>query len=106
MQAHAIDDLSPWSDLWVTLRASESTERTRWMDFSATLEAVRALSVDERIELVQIIWDEIADECALPDLTDAQKAELDRRLASLESGPGSGIPWETVKAEIEAKLRR
>jgi putative addiction module component (TIGR02574 family) len=76
------------------------------MDFAATLEAARALSVDERIELINIIWNEIADEGAVPDLTDAQKAELDRRLAALEADPDSGIPWETVKAEFEATMRR
>jgi putative addiction module component (TIGR02574 family) len=76
------------------------------MDLAATREAVRSLSIDERIELVQAIWDDIATECMLPDLTEAQKVELDRHLASLEADPERGIPWETVKTEIEAKLRR
>jgi putative addiction module component (TIGR02574 family) len=64
------------------------------------------LTPAERIELAQDLWDslepeEIAE--ALP-LTEAQKAELDRRLEDLERDPDAGIPWEQVRAEIEAGL--
>jgi hypothetical protein len=33
-----------------------------------------------------------------PELTDAQKAEIDRRLAEAEAAPDDGIPWEEVRA--------
>ena len=56
------------------------------------------LSVDERLTLVEDIWDTIAtDSSALP-LTDTQRAELDRRLAEHESSPEDVIPWEEVRA--------
>jgi putative addiction module component (TIGR02574 family) len=76
------------------------------MDLAATREAVRALSIDERIELVQAIWDDIAAECTLPDLTEEQKAELDRRLASLEAAPDAVLPWEDVRSHVQARLRQ
>lgn len=76
------------------------------MDLTATLATVNSLSVDERIQLVQAIWDGIAAEQAQPVLTDAQKQELDRRLAAHEAHPHDAIPWEDVKARAEARLRR
>ena len=58
------------------------------------------LSVAERIELVQDIWDSIAE---MPEdliLTDEQKQELDTRSVQLKSDPNSGIPWDQVKATL------
>jgi putative addiction module component (TIGR02574 family) len=60
-----------------------------------SLDEIRKLSVEERIQLVEDIWDTIA---ALPEevpVTDSQKAELDRRLAVHEQDP-RGRPWRDV----------
>jgi putative addiction module component (TIGR02574 family) len=64
----------------------------------------RRLSIDERLQLVEDIWDSIAAEAnvradALP-LTSAQIAELDRRVAEADAHPEEGIPWEQVRAEL------
>lgn len=61
---------------------------------------VLELSVPERIQLVEDIWDSIA---ALPEsvvLPQAQKEELDRRLEALAADPEGGSPWEEVIARI------
>ncbi len=76
------------------------------MDFSATLSAVRSLSIDDRIRLVQVILDDIAVEQGSSELTDAQKAELDRRLAEYEANPADVVPWEVIRAEARARIRR
>ena len=58
------------------------------------------LSVSERIQLVQDIWDSIA---ALPDsleLEESQKEELRRRLQDYRANPESGIDWNDLKAEL------
>ena len=69
----------------------------------------RSLSVDERLQLVGDIWDSIADEAnANPDLlplSDAERAELDRRIAELEANPDSGIPMDEVLEGIRARIR-
>ncbi len=55
------------------------------------------LSVSERIQLVQDIWDSIAE---VPDslpLTEEQKAELDRRLDAYHRDPNAGSPWSVVR---------
>jgi putative addiction module component (TIGR02574 family) len=58
------------------------------------------LSVAERIQLVEDIWDSIAAEGEAPPLSDEQQAELDRRLADAEANPGVGTPWSEVKSRL------
>lgn len=61
------------------------------------------LSVAERILLVEELWDSIAAEAEVAELTQAQKAELDRRLAAYEADPDAGSPWEEVKARLQSQ---
>ena len=63
------------------------------------------LSVEERLTLVEDLWDSIADENAAAPLTDAQRAELDRRLADYKANSHDVVPWEDVKASITARLK-
>jgi putative addiction module component (TIGR02574 family) len=61
---------------------------------------ILALPVEDRVRLVEAIWDSIsAVPEALP-LTDWQKEELDRRLAELEANPDAGLSLEEVFARI------
>jgi putative addiction module component (TIGR02574 family) len=60
------------------------------------------LSIAERLQLVEDLWDSIAREAttaSLP-LTEKEKALLDERLADLERDPEAGSSWEEVKANI------
>jgi putative addiction module component (TIGR02574 family) len=58
------------------------------------------LSIEEKIEYVQSLWDHIAADVDMIPLTDWQKNLLDERLADFEQNPDSGIPWEEVRAGI------
>jgi putative addiction module component (TIGR02574 family) len=56
--------------------------------------------VEDRVRLVEAIWDSIS---AVPDalpLTEWQKQELDRRLDDLEKNPDAGSTLEEVFARI------
>ena len=64
------------------------------------------LSVADRIALVQAIWDSIATEAESSPLTDAQRQEVDRRLAAHRANPQAAIAWEQVEAEALARLRQ
>jgi putative addiction module component (TIGR02574 family) len=52
------------------------------------------LSVAERIQLVEEIWDSIAASAEQLPLSEAQRRELDRRVAALQADPANVIPWE------------
>ena len=64
------------------------------------------LSVPERIQLVEDIWDSIAEMPEELPLTEAQQAELDRRLNAYRLNPEEGSPWEYVKENILKKVPR
>ena len=62
------------------------------------------LSISERIQLVQDIWDSIAE---VPDsvlLTDEEKAELDRRLDAYHEDPKVGSPWAVVRERFKSRI--
>ena len=59
------------------------------------------LSVSERLQLVEDIWDSIATEASGEvGLTQAQRLELQRRLAAHRADPSSAIPWEQVRSKL------
>jgi putative addiction module component (TIGR02574 family) len=63
---------------------------------------LKHLSIDERIRLVEDLWDSIAaDQNALP-LTQEQRLELDRRLDRYDNDAAAGQP----AAEAIARIRR
>jgi putative addiction module component (TIGR02574 family) len=64
------------------------------------------LSIAERIQLAEDLWDSIPPEGPEIPLTEAQKAELDQRLADLERNPDAGEPWEAVRARLYERLKR
>jgi putative addiction module component (TIGR02574 family) len=61
------------------------------------------LSVAERVLLVEEIWDSIADEADQTPLTEAQKQDLQRRIAAHEANPRAGSSWEEVKARLQSR---
>jgi len=61
---------------------------------------IRSMPITERIYLVEQIWDSIVEDEGQFQLTDAQKAELDRRIAAHQADPDRGLPWEVVKKRI------
>ena len=64
------------------------------------------LGIEDRLALVEEIWDSIADDSAAVPLTEAQRAELDRRIADHEANPGDVVSWEEAKASITERLKR
>ena len=71
---------------------------------------VQSLGIDQlpreqRIALVLDIWDTIAAESGKPLLTDAQRRELERRIAEDDANPDDVVPWEQVKAQTLSRLK-
>lgn len=63
-------------------------------------EEAKKLPVDERIALVEEIWDSIAEDNGCFELTEAQKQELDRRIQWSQQNPQAGRNWEDMKSEF------
>jgi putative addiction module component (TIGR02574 family) len=67
------------------------------------LAELRALPVDERLKLIEELWDSIdAAADALP-LPDWHRTEIDERLEELDSGVSSGASWGEVHRRIVEK---
>ena len=65
---------------------------------------ISKLSLAERIQLAEDLWDSIAAETGGLPLTEAQTAELDQRLAQLARDPGAGDSWDVVRGRIQGRL--
>ena len=63
-------------------------------------EEAKKLSIQERIALVEEIWDSIAEDNGCFELTEAQKQELDRRLESFCANHSQGRTWEEIKRDF------
>ncbi len=58
------------------------------------------LSAEERLRLLEEIWDSLSATPEAIPLTNAQREELDRRLDELDRDGPAGIPWEDVLHRI------
>ena len=70
------------------------------MKQEALVAEILSLPVEDRVRLVEAIWDSIS---AIPEtlpLTEWHKEELDQRLAEMESDPEAGASLEEVFARI------
>lgn len=74
------------------------------MSPSSLPEDIRQMSIPARLELVAAIWDSVAEDTQTIELTEAQRQELDRRLANREANPDDKVPWETAKQKILSEL--
>jgi putative addiction module component (TIGR02574 family) len=58
------------------------------------------LSIPERIQLVEDVWDTIVNEAEAIELTEDEKKVIDERLEAYHKNPDSGYPWEDVYKRI------
>ena len=76
------------------------------MSITSKTLGIDRMDVNERLALVEEIWASIcADAQAFP-LSEAQRAELDRRVADDNEFPDDVVPWHEVKKSIQARLGR
>ena len=64
------------------------------------LSEILELPVEQRLQLVEAIWDSLIE---IPDavpITDDVREELDRRLAAYYDDPSSARPWKEIKEEL------
>jgi putative addiction module component (TIGR02574 family) len=68
---------------------------------AAIKQEVSNMSIEEKIILVEDLWDMIvASEDEIP-LSSSQKHELDKRFENYENNPETAISWEKMKARLK-----
>jgi putative addiction module component (TIGR02574 family) len=59
------------------------------------------LTPRQRLDLIEHLWESLEDK-DVP-VTDAQRAELDRRIAGFDQDREYSIPWNQLKAELQQR---
>ena len=62
------------------------------------------LNVEERLDLIESLWESLISDPSNVPVTDAQKQILNERLDKIDAGDDAGIPWEEAKARILKRL--
>jgi putative addiction module component (TIGR02574 family) len=69
-----------------------------------TKEDIRAMSAEERQQLLEMLWESFEDDGGyvdnLPEETDEELNILHERLEEYKKDPSTGIPWEKLKEEL------
>jgi putative addiction module component (TIGR02574 family) len=68
----------------------------------ADIAEILQLPVEERLRLVQLIWDSVAADPSTVPLGDAHRAVIDERVAEHEANPGD----VATRGEVLAEARR
>ncbi|HYR30213.1 MAG TPA: addiction module protein [Thermoanaerobaculia bacterium] len=58
------------------------------------------LPADERLQIVEAIWDSLVEIPEAVPITDEIREELDRRLAAYYEDPSSARPWREIRDEL------
>lgn len=61
------------------------------------------LSVRERLELIEQIWDSLPEHVSPDEVPDWHLAEIAKRRADAEAKPGEGRPWRDVIDRLRKK---
>jgi putative addiction module component (TIGR02574 family) len=61
---------------------------------------ILGLPVQERIRLVELIWESIAAVPEAVEVTPELKAELEARFREFEADPEAGYSWEQIKSRL------
>jgi putative addiction module component (TIGR02574 family) len=67
---------------------------------NSQINEILQLSVAERVQIVEDIWDSIANAPEELPLSENEKVELDKRLESYKQNPDEEIEWETLKRNL------
>jgi putative addiction module component (TIGR02574 family) len=66
---------------------------------------IEDMSAEERLRLLEELWNSLSQRPKAIPLTPEQREELDRRIDDLEGEGPVGIPWEEVLRQIRSRPR-
>jgi putative addiction module component (TIGR02574 family) len=95
-------DTQEEQDRWLEVRACMREKTALGLGaYERFASQIKSLSAAEKADLLDTVWESLEADAA--SLTDAQRAELDSRIARHEQNPSDVIPWQQVRAAL---LRR
>lgn len=75
------------------------------MSVEQTINEISALPPNDQLRIVQAIWDRLADGVGT-ELSDPQRAELDRRWAEYKADPSTALSEEEFRERIRVARGR
>ncbi len=73
------------------------------VDVGRAIDDLRSLSVEDRMRVVQAVWDTLPEQAASPTSAE-QAAELNRRLDAYEADPDDLLTWDEVLEQLRGRL--
>lgn len=65
-----------------------------------TVDQVKALSVREKLQIMEAIWEDLRERFEGSDLSDSQKRLLDERRSRVANGDAHMVDWDSVKGSL------
>jgi putative addiction module component (TIGR02574 family) len=65
-----------------------------------TTEQVKALPIEQKIQIMEAIWEDFRERFEQLEISQEQKELLDRRRARVEKGEARLVDWDSVKGTI------
>jgi putative addiction module component (TIGR02574 family) len=75
------------------------------MDLRTVLAAVESWLPEDRLRLIEEVWESLEATPEGAALTESQRQDLQRRLEAYRDDPKAGSPWEDVKARLQGGKR-
>lgn len=76
------------------------------MAIDAKALGIHRMSVEERLELLDLVLDSLEMEGVSPGLSAGQVAELERRVADMDANPDDVVDWQEVESQALARIRK
>lgn len=73
------------------------------MDIQTVLTAVDSWPTEDRLRLIEEVWERLAAAPEAVTLTSAQEQDLRRRLDAYRDNLNAGSPWEEVNARLQRR---
>ena len=72
-------------------------------DFRSILSAAQQLHEQDRLRLIDALWDTVPAESEAP-FSDQWAREIERRVAELDAGTAATVPWSQIRDEALARI--
>jgi len=69
-------------------------------DVTNALKEITGWPMQDQIDLMHQMWDHLVESGWEPELSDAQKAEFDRRLDAADTNPGEVVSWDDIVKHV------